>query len=77
MTRDERIHAVALAIVTKRYPHVSREDHVQLALNRRDEAAAALDAADKTRDVQPWPGPHPLIAECNWPGCACHAEVKR
>ena len=49
ITRDERIRVVAMAIMAKRYPHLSHEDHVQLVANRLDEASAALDTADATR----------------------------
>ena len=63
MTRDERIRAVALAIVAKRYPHLSHEDHVQLAANRLDEASAALDTADATRRR------HQHTHLCQVPGC--------
>jgi hypothetical protein len=50
MEREERIKAVALAIMAKRYPHLSHEEQVEMAKNRQDEARAALDSADSTRD---------------------------
>jgi len=54
MTRDERIHAVACAVVRALYPSIKKLRHVET--EARDNptigrmAAAALDAADATRE---------------------------
>ena len=63
MTREERIHAVACAVVRVLHPGL-RECYVaneargnQTTLHL---AEVALDSADATRDPRPWPGPLPM-----------------